>query len=159
MSTLPAYIEHGKWKVDCPVCGRGIRVDMATSKAVCKFCYPELLAVAFQPPEGTMDYFAALARSERGLQKPDGVWRKVPDTERRAEGLMKAQESGNIHRAAYPKNKSAIEAVLRQRPRAMNMNWYYKGHYKLLAFQMDEETLADLVADNLRHGVPSGLEA
>jgi hypothetical protein len=131
---LPAFMEFGVWMVVCPVCGTHVKIDTITHTAVCTYCNPSLLAMALQPIQG-------------------GLFRPVADVLLREETRKKALEAGSVFDAAYPEEKVQIEAVLRERPAPRFMNWYYEGHLTLKRLGREQETVDDLIGENVGNGV------
>lgn len=129
-----AFIEQGNWKITCPMCKNRIFVDLVTDTAVCTYCYPSMNAMAYKPIEG-------------------GLLEQVPHPRLREKTRKQAEEEGCLYSAEYPAEKAQIEAVLRARPAARNMNWYHEAHPLLLAKGMDRETVDDLIAENTANGV------
>ncbi len=131
---MPAFMEHGHWKMFCPVCKNRIFIDLVTDTAVCSYCYPSMNAMAFKPIEG-------------------GLLEQVPHVRLREKTRKQAEQDGCLYSAEYPAERVQIEAVMRERPTAQNMNWYYEGHPYMLANGMEKQTVEDLIAENEGNGV------
>lgn len=73
---------------------------------------------------------------------PGGLFRPVEDVELVQQTIATAIERGDELQAVYPAERAQIEAVLNLRPIRSTRNWE------------PNETLADLIAQNIEHGDP-----
>lgn len=156
---VKAYIEHGRWKIDCPQCSLPLVVDTSNNKAICHRCFPGLRSKAMKPPPEFWDYIRKLVAEgpNTTVEAPRGDWRMAPDHEAHTQALEAAKREKAVYEADYPRERGRIEKILRYRPK-INMNWYPEGHAKLASLNREIETLEDLSKDNVIHGLPSGLE-
>lgn len=122
---VDVYMNHGRWLMDCPVCGTPILV-IDEKELICPACFPDMLAKIFLPLPSP--------------PYPPGATRPADDFERIAKARQKAREQGQAWRPKFPAERQQIERVLRKR-RMENMNW------------KPGETLADLSAENKAHGL------
>ena len=120
-----AYMNHGRWLHNCLTCSTPLPAD----RQICPVCYPDAAAVLFEQVPGKA-----------------GKFRPVADAEKQGQAKAKARIDNRLNVPCYPKDRQAIERVLRERPRA-NMNWE------------PGESLQMLLEDNLKHKVkvPDGL--
>ena len=101
MTTLIAYINHGRYMVDCPKCGNAHVVERSADTLVCPACWTGLRAQKF-----ITDSYGALI--------------SVPHVELIFETRQQAQAAGDEYLIEYP--PAEIMDVLRVRP-IQNMNW------------------------------------
>lgn len=79
----------------------------------------------------------------KALQPIDGgLFRTVADPVLTAEARKQAEMAGEAYVVVYPPDRFKGEAVLRKRPSIANMNW------------TTDESVADLIAQNIEHGDP-----
>lgn len=117
-----AYVNHGRWIVDCPECGSPIRFEPKDGTLVyCGVCNPGIMATAFA------------RRTDRYGRE---LFDRVPDHEKREE----ARRNAKPFKVTVPRNWQKIFETLRKRHVSF-MNW------------LPGETLADLIAENVRHGL------
>lgn len=95
-----AYMNWGRWLVNCPDCGSALH---AGARLVCPVCFPNVRAKAFKPA-------------------PGGLFRPVPDVELIAQATAQAEKAGKVIVPVFPDERAEIERVLRGR-KARNMNW------------------------------------
>ncbi len=98
-----AYVNHGRWLVDCPECGAPVPFDPKDGAAVCGVCFPGITAMAFAK---RMDKYG------RELYVP------VPDTEKREEAMKKAKS----FKPVMPDDWKSLYEELRKR-HISKMNW------------------------------------
>lgn len=112
-----AYFNHGRWLYNCPVCD----TPLEARRDICPQCHPGIVARAFQPVKGS------------------DLLRRVPDPELIEQARLEAVQRGEVWKPVYPKEKQAIENILRYR-RIQHMNW------------QPGETLEFLLAENRQNG-------
>ena len=96
-----AYINHGRWLVDCPDCGSAILFSPKDgNRIVCGHCNPEVFAIMFVKRGGREIYDA------------------VPDHERRA----RTRANAKAFTCILPDNWGELFETLRVR-HVSNMNW------------------------------------
>lgn len=98
-----AYVNHGRWLVDCRVCGSPTQFDPSKEKDfVCGACVPELFGVKFFPIPND----------------PEGGYSVAPDQRKRAA----AREAGPKQKIVIPPDWQRLFEILRPRPTHF-MNW------------------------------------
>lgn len=98
-----AYVNHGRWIVDCPVCGSPLPfTPERESEIACPVCNPRLWAVKFVPIPND----------------PDNGFRQVPDQKIRDE----ERRNSPSFKPVLPERWKEIFDALRKR-RTENMNW------------------------------------
>lgn len=124
-----AYMNHGRWIVDCPKCGK----NGATLAEQDKFISP------YSCENGEF----ICPNCYTGMVVRDGTTItgqvKFNITARMA-AQARAKRNGEIYKVVFPKDKKKIEAVVKLR-RLDNQNW------------MPGETLEDLRQENIEHEV------
>lgn len=93
-----AYINHGRWLVDCPACGAPVLIN-PPEPALCGHCRPDAFAIMFVKRPGKE------------------VYDPIPDQERRTEAKRLSSFKYEL-----PKDWKKIFETLRNRP-ADKMNW------------------------------------
>ncbi len=135
MPTVLAYINEGRVIADCPDCN-GAEFVSRGKPFICSRCNPEIMGY-----------------KEITVQ---GYLVKVKDPEKVITALEKIISAGRSYDVIFPDDFEQIQAVLRERKRIVNMNWYPAGHPRM----PNGETVFDLVIENLANGTPApdGLE-
>lgn len=98
-----AYVNHGRWLVDCPECGSPILLKPENETAICPVCNPGVMATTFQ---------------RRQLRSGAEVFDLIPDHERRQDETAKARP----FKVVIPKDWKKIFEMLRKRHVSF-MNW------------------------------------
>lgn len=99
---ITAYMNNGRWILDCPVCSTPLPCRPAG--VVCPRCYPNMLAKAYR-------------------RLPNGDLRPVVDQELVAKAQADARKADAIYHGVFPAEREQIERILRLRPAPKHMNW------------------------------------
>jgi len=118
METVKAYINHGRWLVDCPKHGKNGAVEVApdTAEYIAPCCYPGVIA-----------QFTGVVK---------GQIKNVVDTSARATARRMAHEKGEVYQIVFPKNADKILAIIQKRP-IQNQNWIPGETLKFLQAEND----------------------
>ncbi|PKO02093.1 MAG: hypothetical protein CVU43_09750 [Chloroflexi bacterium HGW-Chloroflexi-5] len=124
-----AYLNHGRWIVDCPKCGK-VGATLAEPNHlvahysaenglfICHKCYPGMIVRSGVNANGSLKFNATM----------------------RAVARQKAEKNGEIYRVIFPENRKEIElAVAKRAPD--NQNWE------------PGETIEFLLEENQAYGV------
>ena len=122
-----ARYEHGRWLIDCPNCN-GAELYKPDTDFVCGTCYPDAFSMTSRP--GPID-----PKTKKQTVYP------MPDEMRRIEARARAAKEGNAFRVVFVLPKEEVEKRLAHRPNPNKRNWFPR------------ETLKDLEAENLEHGL------
>lgn len=124
-----AYLNHGRWIVDCPKCGkRGATLAEANPSVayysavdgefICPKCHPGMVVQAGRNTNGSIKF----------NKVTQGIERK------------KAEADGEIYRVVFPANRKEIEKAVAKRS-IENQNW------------KPGETIEFLDLENIKNGV------
>ena len=104
MEKVQAYLNHGRWLVDCPKHGRNgtLEVQTTDTEYIAPCCYP-----------GTIAQFTGMVKNR--IQN-------VPDISARATARSRACADGEVYEITFPENKDAIMDALRGQP-VTKQNW------------------------------------
>lgn len=104
MKTVKAYINHGRWLVDCPKHGidGAMEVTEKDTVYICPCCYPKIIAS-----------FTGMVKNK--LQH-------VPDISARATARKMAKEADEIYMITFPEKLADIKTIMDARP-IHNRNW------------------------------------
>lgn len=98
---VTAYLNWGRWLIDCPTCKTAL---LAREHTICLVCFPHIEAKALRDVGG-------------------GLLRPVDDVELIEQAREQARKAGAVLEPVYPAERNAIEAILRVRPDRSNFNW------------------------------------
>jgi hypothetical protein len=123
-----AYLNFGRWIVDCPKCGKvgatlaepdlKIAQYSANKTFICPKCYPGMVAYSGKNANGSLKFNTSLQSLAR----------------------KKAEKNNDVYKVVFPTNKKEIETVLSGR-NLENKNW------------IPGETIEFLKKENKEHGV------
>jgi hypothetical protein len=104
MSTVTAYLNYGRWLVNCPKHGKNgaTQVSLETTEYIAPCCYPGITAQFMAAGKGKITV--------------------IPDESARATARNLAVENEEVHQVVFPENFSEIMAVVSLRP-IQNQNW------------------------------------
>lgn len=104
MKTVKAYMNHGRWLVDCPKHGidGAMEVTEKDTEYICPTCYPKIIA------------------SFTGLVH--GVLKHAPDISARATARRMAKEADEVYAIVFPEKLAEITAIMDARP-IHNRHW------------------------------------
>jgi hypothetical protein len=104
MKTVNAYMNHGRWLVDCPKHGTAgaLEVDEKDTEYIPPCCYPKSIAT-----------FMVLVKG-----KPQAV----PDTSARQTARMMAHAADEVYTIVFPAKLAEIKEIMSKRP-VDNRHW------------------------------------
>lgn len=104
MEKVQAYLNHGRWLVDCPKHGRNgtLEVQVTDTEYIAPCCYPGVIA-----------QFTGMVKNRV---------QSVPDISARATAHARARTDGEVYEIAFPENMNEIMDALRGQPVTMQ-NW------------------------------------
>lgn len=99
---ITAYMNNGRWLIDCPVCGTPLPGwDIGV---ICPRCFPGMLARVYQ-------------------KLPSGLLRPLTDVEIVEQTKTAARNADREYAPLYPVERAQIEKVLQLRKARRFMNW------------------------------------
>jgi hypothetical protein len=104
MKTVNAYMNHGRWIVNCPKHGTAgaVEVDENETEYIAPCCYPKSMAMFL------------------GMSK--GQPKTIPDTSARATARAMAKANDEIYTIIFPAKITEIKAIMDARP-IHNRHW------------------------------------
>ena len=104
MEKVQAYLNHGRWLVDCPKHGRNgtLEVQVTDTEYIAPCRYP-----------GTIAQFTGMVKNRV---------QNVADISARATARARARKDGEVYEIVFPENMNEIMDALRGQPVTMQ-NW------------------------------------
>lgn len=119
MEKVQAYLNHGRWLVDCPKHGKNgtLEVSPTTTEYVAPCCYPGVIAT-----------FMGVVNKQMQI---------VPDVSARSTAYRRAREAGEIYEVVFPEDMQEIMSVVSERP-IPNQNWVQEETVEILQAENEE---------------------
>jgi hypothetical protein len=104
MKTVKAYMNHGRWLVDCPKHGTAgaMEVTERDTEYIAPCCYPKIIATFTGVVKGSLKH--------------------VPDVSARATARNMAKQADEIYMIVFPEKLAELKAIMDARP-LNNRHW------------------------------------
>jgi len=104
MKTVKAYMNYGRWIVDCPKHGNAgaMEVKETDTEYIPPCCYPQIIASI--------------------PMLKDGRFTHAPDKSARATGRRLAVQAGEVYQIVFPDKLEEIKTIMNNRP-LNNRHW------------------------------------